>query len=312
MRARTLIVVLVVAAVVALVFTVMTRRETRSLLALTAAADEVGAGNFTPELPPPATGEVGRLSAAFGLMVAKVRETLKQIEASRQMAVVGQFASQVSHEIRNPLTSVKLNLQSLHRDVQGGQIPEESARPIEISLREIERLDQVVSGVLDLGRPRSTTREPLSLHEMLSDALEVVGPQLNEDGVEVEADYRAEEDLIVGNAEELKAAFLNLFLNAAEAMPDGGRLCVSTERSPQGLVEIHVADEGPGVASEVREEIFRPFYSSKDMGTGLGLSLALRTVEEHGGTMVVAEHPRSGRGAEFVVTLPLESEGTRA
>jgi len=312
MRARTLIVVLVVAAVVALFFTVMTRRETRSLVALTAAADEVGAGNFTPELPPPATGEVGRLSTAFGLMVAKVREMLKQIEASRQMAVVGEFASQVSHEIRNPLTSVKLNLQSLNRDVQDGQIPEESGRPIEISLREIERLDQVVSGVLDLGRPRSTVRQPHSLHDMLRGALDVVRPQLSEGRIDVEVDQRAEDDVVVGNSEELKAAFLNLFLNAAEAMPEGGTLRISTELPTKGVIEIRVADEGPGIPDGARDDIFRPFYSSKEQGTGLGLSLALRTVEEHGGTVAVADPPRSGRGAEFVVTLRLESEGIEA
>ena len=309
MRARTLIVVLVVAAVVALLFTVITRRETRSLVALTAAADEVGAGNFTPELPPPGTGEVGRLSTAFGLMVGKVRDMLKQIEASRQMAVVGEFASQISHEIRNPLTSVKLNLQSLKRDVNSGQIPEESARPIEISLREIERLDQVVSGVLDLGRPRSTTRESQSLHDMLRAALEVVGPQLSEGGIEIEVDCRAEDDVVSANAEQLRAAFLNLFLNAAEAMPDGGALRVSTEFQKPGRIEVRIADEGPGIPGGVSEEIFRPFYSSKEQGTGLGLSLALRAVEEHGGTLAVANPPRSGRGAEFVVTLPLESKG---
>jgi signal transduction histidine kinase len=312
MRVRNLILVLLVAAAVAIAFTLMTRRETRSLLALTAAADQVGAGNFTPELPPPASGEVGRLSAAFGLMVAKVRETLRQIEASRHMAVVGEFASQVSHEIRNPLTSLKLNLQSLDRDVRSGRIPHESARPIEIALREIERLEQVVSGVLSLGRPRSTARESGSVHEMLNDALEVVGAQLNEQRVGVQTDYEAEGDVVVCNAEELKAAFLNLILNAAEAMPAGGTLRVWTQRrSPPGLVEIRVADEGPGISAEVREEIFRPFYSTKEAGTGLGLSLALRTVEEHGGRITVAEHPRSGRGAEFVVTLPLESEGTK-
>ena len=169
-----------------------------------------------------------------------------------------------------------------------------------------------MSGVLDLGRSRSTALESHSLHDTLRDALEVVGPQLNEGGVNVEAEYRADDDVIVGDAEELRAAFLNLFLNAAEAMPDGGMLRVSTARSPQGLIEIRVADEGPGIPGEAREEIFRPFYSSKDNGTGLGLSLALRTVEEHGGTLAAADPPRSGRGAEFVVTLPLESEGTEA
>ncbi|NIR45959.1 MAG: HAMP domain-containing protein [Gemmatimonadetes bacterium] len=307
MRARNLIIVFVVAAAIAFAFTLMTRRETRSLLALAAAADQVGAGSFDPELPSDAGGEVGRLSEAFRLMIARLRETLKQIEASRQMAAVGAFASQISHEIRNPLTSLKLNLQSLARDAKSGRIPAESARPVEISLREIERLDQVVSGVLSLGRPRSTAREPITVGELVRDALEVVEPQLVEQGIEVETDYRGAGDAITGNVEELKAALLNLFLNAVEAMPGGGTLRVSTRRIPRAnAVEIRVADEGPGIPSEVRDEIFRPFFSSKRTGTGLGLSLALRTVEEHGGTLTLAEPPRAGRGAEFVVMLPLD------
>ncbi|MGD8699315.1 MAG: ATP-binding protein [Gemmatimonadales bacterium] len=313
MRTRILALILVVAVAVATVFTWMTRRETRSLLALTAAADQVGAGNFTPPLPPAAVGEVGRLTDAFGLMVAKLRETLRQIEASRQMAVVGEFASQVSHEIRNPLTSLKLNLQSLDRDVRAGHIPEQSARPIEIALREIERLEQVVSGVLSLGRPRSTARAAASMHEVLNDALELMQAQLDQQRIDVQVDYRADDDVVVANAEEVKAAFLNLFLNGAEAMPDGGTLRIGTTRLERpGRVEIRVADEGPGISDALREEIFRPFYSTKEKGTGLGLSLALRTVEEHGGALAVAEPATAGSGAEFVVTLPLEAEAIRS
>jgi signal transduction histidine kinase len=309
MRNRTLMLVFIVAAAIAVAFTWMTRRETRSLVALTAAADQVGAGDFTPQLPEAASGEVGRLSDAFELMVEKLRETLRQIEESRQMAVVGEFASQVSHEIRNPLTSLKLNLQSLERDVRDGRIPDESARPIEIALREIERLERVVSGVLSLGRPRSTAREARSVHAILDDALELMQAQLNQQRIDVEVDYRAEPDVVVGDAEELKAAFLNLLLNGAEAMPNGGMLRITTDGRQPDRVEVRVADDGPGLSSDARQEIFRPFFSTKEKGTGLGLSLALRTVEEHGGAMSVAEPTRSGRGAEFVVTLPLESEG---
>lgn len=310
MRTRTLAVVLVVTALIAAAFTLMTRRETRSLLALTVAADQVGAGNYTPALPA-AVGEVGRLTHAFALMVSKVRETLKQIEASRHMAVVGEFAAQVSHEIRNPLTSLKLNLQSLDRDVRAGRIPAESARPIVIALREIERLEQVVSGVLSLGRPRATSRAPGSVHDILKGALELMQEQLRQQRIDVHVDYGADRDLVVGNGEELKATFLNLFLNGAEAMPDGGTLRVATARldGPE-RIEIRVADEGPGISASLREEIFRPFYSTKEKGIGLGLSLALRTVEDHGGSMTVTAAPTTGRGAEFVVTLPLHSGRT--
>lgn len=308
MRTRDLAIVLLAAAGVALAFTLMIRRETRSLLTLTAAADRMGAGDLDPDLPQGAGGEVGRLSAAFGLMVARVRETVRQIEASRQMAVVGEFASQVAHEIRNPLTSMKLNMQSLARDVKSGRISEESARPIEISLREIERLDRVVSGVLSLGRPRSAARETVPIGKILGGALDVLTPQASEHGIGVETSYDAATFPVTGNAEELRGAFLNLFLNAMEAMPDGGTLRVSTRPLPAGEIEVRIADDGPGIPKALREEIFRPFYSSKRGGTGLGLSLALRAFEEHGGTLAVAGSPGRGRGAELVVTLPRARE----
>lgn len=307
LRARGLAIVFLAAAAVALAFTLMLRRETRSLLALTAAADRVGGGDLDPDLPQGASGEVGRLSAAFGLMVARVRETLRQIETSRQMAVVGEFASQIAHEIRNPLTSMKLNMQSLARDVKSGRIPEESAPPIKISLREIERLDRVVSGVLSLGRPRSEAREPLPIGEILGGALDVLTAQAREQGIQVETRCDTATFPVTGNAEELRGAFLNLFLNAMEAMPEGGTLRVSTRPLPAGDIEVRIADDGPGIPEALREEIFRPFHTSKRGGTGLGLSLALRTFEEHGGSLAVAGSPGTGQGAELVVTLPRAS-----
>ncbi len=317
MRLINLVLVLLVTAAIAAAFTLLTRRATGSLQALTAAADEVGMGNFAPGLPPSGHDEVGRLSAAFGLMVEKVREMLRQIEVSRHMAAIGEFASQLSHEIRNPLTSLKLNLQSLDRDVQSGRISSDSARPISICLREIQRLDRVARDVLKLGRPRSTARVPCSIHTVLTDTLEVVRAELDRRRVAVESVFRAPQDVVQGDAEQLKAMFLNLFLNGAEAMPDGGKLRVSTEQTGDGVggqpgIRVRVADDGPGIPPETRDAIFQPFYSTKDEGTGFGLPLALRTVEEHGGRLALEKRPLTDRGAEFVVELPLAAEESQA
>ena len=133
-RAANLALILVLTLAVAAAYALLTRRATRSLVALTEAADRVGAGDLDPELPEEGGDEVGRLTKAFRVMVGRVRESLQQMETSRQMAAVGQFASQISHEIRNPLTSMKLNLQGLRRDVESGRIPPESARPVELCL----------------------------------------------------------------------------------------------------------------------------------------------------------------------------------
>jgi len=300
---------LLVAAVISVAFLLMTRRMTRSLRSLTTAADEVAAGNFEPTLPAAGGDEVGKLSAAFAIMVEQVHDMLRRIQEGRQMAVIGQFASQLSHEIRNPLTSIKLNLQSLQRDASSGRIPGDSARPVVICLREVSRLDRVVRGVLNVARTRAPTREPCSVHAAVADALEVLRAQLEEQGVDVQEDLRGSEDTVRGDAEQLKGVFLNLFLNAVEAMPEGGTLRISTETRDAAqerarVIRVRVADEGPGVSPELRERIFEPFFSTKEEGVGFGLALAQHAVEEHGGRLKL-EESATGVGAVFVVELPL-------
>jgi signal transduction histidine kinase len=305
-RTRTinLILVILITATIAVAFFLMTRRATRSLEGLTAAADEIAGGNLEPSLPQPGSDEVGKLSAAFAVMVREVREMLRRIEQSRHMAAIGKFASQLSHEIRNPLTSIKLNLQSLERDVSSQRIPRDCARPVQICLREINRLDRVVRGALSLARTHTPTCELCSVHRSIEEALEALRPQLDDQSVAVEAELRATEDEVQGDAEKLKGVFLNLLLNGADAMPSGGMLRISTE-TLDGAIRIRIADEGPGIPTELKDKIFEPFFSTKKEGTGFGLAMALQAVEEHEGTIKLAGDEVAGKGAVFVVELPL-------
>jgi signal transduction histidine kinase len=311
-RLMNLLLVLFVTLAVSLAFVLLTGRATRSLEALTRAADVVGAGDFAPPLPPAGRDEVGRLSGAFALMVGKLRETLHQIEASRHMVAVGRFAAQVSHEIRNPLTSVKLNLQSLQRDVAAGRIPEDAGQPIAICLQEIKRLDRVSRGVLSLGHERRPEAVRCSVHRCLTEALDTMGAQLDAQRVTPRTALAATADTVNGDPQHLTAVFVNLLLNAAEAMPDGGTISIASDNRPAGpevpaVVRVTVADSGPGVAPELRDRIFDPFFSTKPTGTGFGLALAVRTVEEHGGRLRLGP-PRPDGGAVFVVELPLVPE----
>ena len=228
------------------------------------------------------------------------------------MAVIGQFASQLSHEIRNPLTSIKLNLQSLEREVQAHRIPQEYAGPIGICLREVKRLDRVAGGVLSIARTRSPERERCSVHAAVNEALEALRSQFEERHIEVQMDLKASNDTVSGDAEQLKGVFLNLFLNASDVMPDGGSLEVASETSDEGgkarrVIRIYVADSGPGVPVEHREKIFEPFFSTKDEGTGFGLALAQQAVEEHDGTLRLEDTDAPTRGAVFAVELPLDT-----
>ncbi len=301
---------LLVTAAVFLAFLLLTGRATRSLEKLTDAADAVAAGDYAPSLPPAGSDEVGRLSAAFTVMVDRVDETLRRIRESRHMAAVGGFAARLSHEIRNPLTSIKLNLQRLERHAAAGRLPDECAGPLATSLEEVRRLDGVVRGALSLARMRPLAREACSVHAVLDRAVAAVRPQLERQEIVVDQDLRAASDTVLGDAEALKGVFLNLLLNAAEAMPDGGGLRISTDvvpalRDRANMIRVRVADQGPGVGPEVADKIFEPFFSTKGEGTGFGLPLALSTVEDHGGTLKLEEPAPDKKGAIFAVELPL-------
>lgn len=309
-RNASLIALLLVTLGVSTAFAVAIRRATGRLEALTSAADALGRGDLAPVLPPAGRDEVGRLTVAFGLMTAKLREMMLHLERSRQMAAIGSFASEVAHEIRNPLTSVKLNLQRIERLVAQDRTHPGAEAPLRISLREIERLERVVRGVLHLGRPRTLTREPCPLHAVIERSLETVKEMAARQGVRIQRSLEASTDTVAGDAEQLQGALLNVLLNALEAMPGGGTLRVETkveERDGGDVLVLRITDSGPGIPYGRRERLFEPFHSTKPDGTGLGLAIALRTAEEHGGGLKLEADAREG--AAFRFELPLQPEG---
>jgi signal transduction histidine kinase len=301
----TLILFVAVALLVTLAFSTMLRRTTRDLEALTGAAAVVGQGNFTPSLPPAGGDEVGQLSAAFGAMIARIRAMVEEIRMSRQMAVLGEFAAQLSHEIRNPLTSIKLNLQKVEREQREAPNAAATAVPLDIALREVNRLDRVVRGVLDLARPEGTERRLASVHALVGETVDVIVDQARQQGVSIELALDAGRHAVIMDPVHMKGAVLNVIINALEAMPSGGILRIGSSASDTVLA-LAISDTGPGIPLDRRSDVFRPFSTTKQSGTGLGLPLARRIVEEHGGTIAVDENPNGG--ARIMLTLPLSAE----
>jgi len=299
-RQRVLDLTLLVGVVVfmALAFTLLVHRATRSLDALTRAADRVGSGDLTPELPPAGPDEVGHLARAFRTMTTRLREMIAQVEASRQTAVLGRFAAELSHEIRNPLTAIKISLQGLDRDAREGRIPESSRESVRMALREIRRLDDAVRAALQAGRPPAAP-QPFGIHDLLDDAVSLLRPQAAAGGIVIERGTATRAEGL-GDREALRGALVNILLNAIEALPRGGTVRVSTTITGEDVIEIRVADDGPGIPSAIRDRVFTPFFTTKDGGTGLGLSLALQAVRAHGGSLTLAE---VSRGTEVIVSL---------
>lgn len=307
-RRQNLSLVVVTTMIAATLFLVFLWRATRSLSLLTLAADEVGRGNLAPRLPNAGHDEVGRLAAAFALMIDRLRGTLAEVERSRQMAVVGEFASQISHEIRNPLTSIKLNLQTLDRGTRDGLVHASLRKPVEISLREIQRLDRVVRGVLRLGRTGTSAPTTFALVDAAIGALDAMRPSLEKLGIDDSIVDHSSGAAVSGDRALVEAAIMNILLNASEAMLSGGNISVVIERAareegPAGRVRVE--DSGPGIPLGDRERIFTPFFSTKTGGTGLGLAIAHRTIEACRGRLWVEDRKDERTGAALVIELPL-------
>jgi signal transduction histidine kinase len=307
-RRLDLLLLTVLALLVSVGIVLLARRATASLEALTSAAQSIGRGNLSPPLPAPTADEVGVLSATMSEMIRRLRAMVREIEISRQMSIIGEFASQIAHEIRNPLTSLKLELQGLARDRRTGAWNGFSDESLETCLHEVQRLDGVVRGVLRLAQPSVGIRGACLVDAVVGRAIAAVSRELEDRGIHIErADDGAGQITIDGDAAALEGALINLLRNAADAQPHGGRIGVFVRARESADVDIIVADDGVGVSIDDRERIFRPFVTSRPDGTGLGLPMVLRVAREHGGTVALNGGMPGFSGAAFVLTLPLAS-----
>jgi signal transduction histidine kinase len=227
--------------------------------------------------------ELDHLVEAMNRMLAEVRR-------SERLAVMGQMAAGVAHEIRNPLSSMKMTVQMLR---EGAAKPE----PYDLLLREIERLELTAAELVGVSQP--LRKEPVRLDAVVDDVLELMRRRLDHLAVRVERRYAPTPEVRVDVA-RFKRCVMNLVLNGAQAMPSGGPLRV--DLAPRdGRVRLAVTDGGPGVPPEVRDRIFEPFVTTKQDGVGLGLALTKRIVEDHGGA--IGFEPAE-RGTTFWVELP--------
>jgi signal transduction histidine kinase len=291
-------------------FSILIGRFTRSLRELARAAEEIGLGELDPWLPLQTSGELGQLTVAFSRMLDRIRHMMTKVDQSGRLAVVGQLSAYLAHEIRNPLSSIKMNLQRLLRWTKAGRVPDFCLEPLEISLREVERLSGSVSGVLELSRSQDGDREIISLHDILGDAADLLSDRFKRQGVELKLDLDAEADLALARTGQVKSAILNLMVNALEAQPGGGRLEIRStlSHSPElrlPLVALHFKDSGTGVPPDIRDHVFEPFFTTKPGGSGIGLAMAAQAIRDNGGELYLEPSPLDDSGAEFVVVFPL-------
>ena len=247
--------------------------------------------------------ENARLHADLRAYLRQVEESQRALIQAEKMATVGRLTASLAHEINNPLQAVQ---NCLHLAGRQELNTADRQKYLSLAQTELDRLMTTVQRMLDFYRPSAVDRKPTNLNQLIEHLLELVAAQLSERQVRVKTRLAARLPLVVVVKDQIQQVFLNLALNAMEAMPQGGLLSIiTTAVVGKKSVEISFADTGPGISAAERERIFEPFVSAKDGGAGLGLAVSYGIIAAHGGSIEVISD--EGRGACFRVTLPLES-----
>ncbi|MFN3763164.1 MAG: ATP-binding protein, partial [Anaerolineae bacterium] len=224
-----------------------------------------------------------------------------QLIQAEKMAAIGRLAASIAHEINNPLQAIHNTIHLAMTD----RLPVEKRREyLGMAQKEVERLIEIVQRMLEFYRPSKGGIVQVDVNRLLQDALAIAEKRLQHGRIQVSARFAEKLPPILGVPDQLTQVFLNIIINAVEAMPDGGELRVGTLLTEdQRWVLVAFRDSGPGLTAEQIAHIFEPFYTTKPSGTGLGLAISYGIVERHGGTIEVSSQP--GQGATFVVRLPV-------
>jgi two-component system, NtrC family, sensor histidine kinase HydH len=251
--------------------------------------------------------ELTSIQKQIEIVVDRLRRTGDELQAARlevlrseRLAAIGGLAAGVAHELRNPLTSVKLLLQ--HAASRGGDATVAAAK-IGLILDEIERMETTIQGLLDFSRPAQPQRKPHDVRQTLERAMHLIQGRAEKQRVATDLQVGFSSLVVNADPQQLHQVFVNLLINAIEAMPEGGELTVSLHGSPENnSLVVRVRDTGEGIPPDLLPRLFEPFASAKERGTGLGLAVSRRIVQEHGGSISVRSSPEGG--SIFEVTLP--------
>ncbi|HLF14634.1 MAG TPA: ATP-binding protein [Bacteroidota bacterium] len=309
----------------------VSRGVTRPIAGLVRGTAEISRGNYDYAMEIPKGVELKFLATKFGEMSAslkekvrqlgernmelelalrKLRETQEELIRSERLAATGKLTAQLSHEINNPVHNILSSLQTALKKTPADAASREL---LEVAYDEVERLARLTKQLLIVYRDSVTSpepRKPVDINAIVRDVVASSGEMLRQNRVAVDLFLAERIPLIGGSDDKLKQLFLNLIVNARDAMPEGGRLSISSSAG-DGRIRVAVADTGMGIPPENINRVFDAFFTTKGKvsGTGLGLSVSYGIVQQHKGTITVQSRP--GQGATFTVTFPADIEFTR-
>ncbi len=261
---------------------------------------EVSAGLFTHEGL--------RYIFAFDRDITEKLQAEEALQRSRQMAVVGEMAAGLAHEIKNPLAGIKVSIEILASDLD--LEPEDKEVLLRI-IQEINRMEKLLKNLLNYARPPKPILEKVSVNEILENSVKNAQVTLRSPVYRAKGsrdiDFQIELDrhipTIMADSSQLQQVFLNILLNAVDAIEESGTITATSRQNSRGELEIILADDGKGMNDEAKSRLFQPFYTTKSKGNGLGLSISRRLIEQHHGRIEVASSP--GAGTAFTIVLPL-------
>ena len=282
----------------------------RPLARLRDAAGRIARGEYTQRVDEGGPVEVADLGREFNVMARAIEERERELVRSERLAAVGKMAAMITHEVRNPLSSIALNTELLGDELDGLD-PERSAEARALCRAitdEVDRLTAITEEYLAFARLPKPRLAPESINQVVEALATFVREDLAGRQVTVELALADALPRAMIDEAQIRQSLLNLVRNAAEALAGqgGGTIRIATRGGAPGRVEIEVADDGPGIPEEARGRLFDPFYSTKEGGTGLGLALTHQIVRDHGGEIRVESEP--GSGARFVVAVPVAAQ----
>jgi nitrogen-specific signal transduction histidine kinase len=253
----------------------------------------------------PLTGKAGNLLGVVHYMrdVTDQKHLEQENERISRLAALGELSAVIAHEIRNPLSGVGISAQALSRSLHPGDFHESNLKNI---LKGIRKVDDVIKGLLDFATPKEPVLAPASVNKVLEEALFISAPQVQESQIALEKSLGKGLPVVLLDQEQIKRVFINIILNALQAMQPGGVLRLRTARSAGGRVMVRIMDTGAGIPGAILKRIFDPFFTTKSQGAGLGLSISRTILEKHHATITCDS--QEGKGTTFTLLFRAQPE----
>lgn len=296
----------------------------KSINSIIRGTEEIRRGNLNFEIKTDSEDEIGHLAREFNMMTAELKESQDHLIASEKLAALGTMAAGMAHEIKNPLVALRTFTQLLPLKWEDKEFRDKFASVIP---PEIDKINKIAENLLKFGRPSKPEFKPINIETVLDEVLDLVENQIKKNNIRVSTKF-VKTQMVNGDPSQLSQAFLNIIMNAIQAMNDGGELIIKTDVGhviqlgkitksgfiPNSKIEVkdpgrklpvvfvEITDSGPGISEENMKNMFDPFFTTKESGTGMGLPITLRIIEDHKGSIKLRS--QLGKGTTFIIMLP--------